>query len=74
MFIFVQESPPGHLQVKLREIDIPVKREWLTPELCRLRVSEDTTNHQKDCGPGYFQLKPRLAIRHERFVRQIIDV
>ncbi len=33
-----------------------------------MRVGEDTNNHQNDCGPSYFQLKPRLAIRHERFV------
>jgi hypothetical protein len=33
VFIFVQERPAGHLQAKLREIDIPVKREWLTMEL-----------------------------------------
>ena len=26
----VRESQAGHLQVKLREIDIAVKREWLT--------------------------------------------
>ena len=39
-----------------------------TTELCRLRVSEDTTNHQNDCGPTNFQLKPRLAIRYQRLV------
>jgi hypothetical protein len=27
MSIFVQESPAGYLQVKLKESDIPVKRE-----------------------------------------------
>jgi hypothetical protein len=42
----------------------------LTPELCRLRVSKVTHNHPNDCSPTYFQLKPRLAIRHERFVSQ----
>jgi hypothetical protein len=41
---------------------------WLTPELWRLRVSEDTLNYQYNCGPSYFQLKRRLAIRHQRFV------
>jgi len=36
--------------------------------LWRLRVSEDTPNYQNGCGPGYFQLKPGLAIRYQRFV------
>jgi hypothetical protein len=30
MFIIAHEGPAGHLPAKLREIDIPVKREWLT--------------------------------------------
>ncbi len=39
-----------------------------TLELWRLRVGENSANHPNDCGPSYFQLKPRLAIRYQRFV------
>jgi len=38
--------------------------------LWRLRVGDDTPNYQNGCGPSYFQLKPRLAIRYQRFVSQ----
>jgi hypothetical protein len=43
----------------------------LTLEFGRLRVGDNTTNHQNDCDPNCFLQKESLAVRLQRFVGRL---